>query len=88
MQLISFCTSRFLPVNYKIVSWSSTNLRLEIVSKVELWNFLSLPFNSNFHDEPHVIPNIAVIIVHEEVADLVVEVLLLEHNEVLPAEIE
>ena len=34
------------------------------------------------------IPNFAVIIVHEEVVDLVVEVLLLERNEILPAEIQ
>ena len=34
------------------------------------------------------IPNFAVITVHEEVVDLVVEVLLLERNEVLPSEIQ
>ena len=54
------------------------------MSKVELWNF----FNSSisfrlFYDELHVIPNFALITVHEEVVDLVVEVLLLERNEVL-----
>ena len=43
MQLISFCNSYILPVSSKIVSWSSTNLRLAIVSKVELSNF----FNSS-----------------------------------------
>ena len=32
-------------------------------------------------------PNFAVITVHEDVVDLVVEVLLLERDEVLPAEI-
>ena len=35
----------------------------------------------------HVIPSFAAITVHEEVVDLVVEVLVLECNEVLPAEI-
>ena len=39
-QSISFCKSSILPVNSKIVSWSSTN-RLAIVSKVELWNFFN-----------------------------------------------
>ena len=43
MQWVSFCNSCILPVSSKIVSWSSTNLRLAIVSKVELWNF----FNSS-----------------------------------------
>ena len=43
IQLISFCNSCNLPVNSKIVSESSTNLRLATVSKVELWNF----FNSS-----------------------------------------
>ena len=36
IQLISFCKSCILPVSSKIVSWSSTTLRLAIVSKVEL----------------------------------------------------
>ena len=40
-QLNSFCNSCILPVSSRIVSWSSTNLRLAIVSKVELWNFLN-----------------------------------------------
>ena len=43
MHLISFCNSCILPVSSKIVSGSSTNLRLAVVSKVELWNF----FNSS-----------------------------------------
>ena len=41
IQLISCCKSCILPVSSKIVSWSSTYLRLAIVSKVELWNFLN-----------------------------------------------
>ena len=40
IQWISFCNSSILPVSAKTVSWSSTNLRPAIVSKVELWNFL------------------------------------------------
>ena len=36
IQLISFCESYILPISSKIVSWSSTNLRLAIVSKAEL----------------------------------------------------
>ena len=43
IQFISFCNSCIRPESSKIVSWSSTNLRLSIVSKVELWNF----FNSS-----------------------------------------
>ena len=43
IQLIFFCNSCILPVSSKTVSWSSTNLRLAVVSKVELWNF----FNSS-----------------------------------------
>ena len=39
MQLISFCNSCILPVSSRIVSWSSTNLLLAMVSKVEPWNF-------------------------------------------------
>ena len=39
IQLFSFCNSCILPVSSRIVSWSSNNLRLAIVSKVELWNF-------------------------------------------------
>ena len=39
-------------------------------------------------DELHVIPNFAAITVHEEVVDLIVEVLLLKRDEVLPAEIQ
>ena len=38
---ISFCYSCIPPESSKIVSWSSTNLLLAIVSKVELWNFLN-----------------------------------------------
>ena len=87
MQLISFCNSCNLPVSAKIVFWSSTNLRLAIVSKVELWNFF-LPFHWGFSHELHVIPNFAAITVHEEAVDLVVEVLQLERSEVLLAEIQ
>ena len=43
MQMISFCNSCVLSVSSKIVSPSSVNLLLAIVSKVELWNF----FNSS-----------------------------------------
>ena len=43
IQLISFFNSCITPVSSKIVSCSSTNLRLAIVSKVELRNF----FNSS-----------------------------------------
>ena len=50
--------------------------------------FLTLPFHWDFCDELHVIPNFAVIIVLEEVVDLVAEVLQLERNEVLLAEIQ
>ena len=49
---------------------------------VERWNSGTssiLPFHRDFYYELHVIPN-----VHEEVVDLVVEVLLLERNKVLP----
>ena len=41
MQLVSFCNSCIRPESSKIVSWSSTNLRLAIVSKAELWNFFT-----------------------------------------------
>ena len=41
IQWISLCNSCILPVSSKIVSWSSTNLRLAIVLKVELWNFFN-----------------------------------------------
>ena len=41
IQFISFCSSCTLPDNSKIVSWSSTNFRLAIVSNVELWNILN-----------------------------------------------
>ena len=44
IQFISFCKSCIRPVSSTIVSWSSTNLRLAIVSKVELWISLILPF--------------------------------------------
>ena len=80
MQLISFCNSCVLPVSSRIVSWSSTNLRLATVSKVELWNFFNYSILWNFYYELRVIPNFAVITVHEEVVDFVVEVLLLERN--------
>ena len=43
IQWISLCNSCILPVSSRIVSWSSTNLLLAIVSKVELWKF----FNSS-----------------------------------------
>ena len=43
IQFISFSNSCIRPESSNIVSWSSTNLRLAIVSKVELWNF----FNSS-----------------------------------------
>ena len=39
--IFSFCNSCIRPESPKIVSWSSTNLLLAIVSKVELWNFFS-----------------------------------------------
>ena len=45
MRLISFCNSCILPVSSRIVSWFSTNLRLAIVSNVELWNFLNSPIS-------------------------------------------
>ena len=38
IQLISFCNSCILPVSSRIVSWSSTYLRLAIVSNVKPWN--------------------------------------------------
>ena len=38
MQLISFCNSWILPVSSRIVSRSSINLLLEIVSNVDPWN--------------------------------------------------
>ena len=41
MQFISCCKSCIRPESSKIVSWSSTNLRLARVSKVELWNFFN-----------------------------------------------
>ena len=47
-----------------------------------------LPFHWGFSHELHEDPSFASITVHEEVVDLVVEVLLLELNEVLPAEIQ
>ena len=47
-----------------------------------------LPFHWDFHYELHVIPNFALITFHEEVVDLVVEVLQLECSEVLFAEIQ
>ena len=43
IQLISFCSSCNLPVSSRIVSWSSTNFLLAIVSNVEPWNL----FNSS-----------------------------------------
>ena len=43
IQLISFCSSWILAVSSRIVSRSSTNFLLEIVSNVEPWN----PFNSS-----------------------------------------
>ena len=49
---------------------------------------LILPFHWDFSDELHVIPNLAAIAVHEEVVDLVVEVLQLERSEVLLADIQ
>ena len=44
IQLISFCNSCVLPVSSRIVSWSSSNLLLAIVSNVDPWN----RFNSSF----------------------------------------
>ena len=41
IQSISFCKSSIMSVSSKIVSWSSTNLRLAIVSNVEHSNFLN-----------------------------------------------
>ena len=41
MQLISFCNSCILPVSSNIVSRSSTNFLLHIVSNVEPWNRLN-----------------------------------------------
>ena len=58
------------------------------MSKVELWNFFNSSISLRLLFELHVIPNFAVITVHEEVVDLVVEVLQLERNEVLLAEIQ
>ena len=46
---------------------------------------LTLPFHRDFFDELHVIPNFATTTVHEEVVDLVDEILLHEHDEVLLA---
>ena len=43
IQLTSFCNPCILPISSRTVSWSSTNLRLAIVSKVELENL----FNSS-----------------------------------------
>ena len=41
IQFISVCNSCIRPESSNIVFWSSTNLRLAIVSNVELWNFLN-----------------------------------------------
>ena len=41
IQLISVCNSCILPVNTRIALWSSSNLLLAIVLKVELWNFFN-----------------------------------------------
>ena len=46
-----------------------------------------LPFHCGFSHELHEDPSFASITVHEEVVDLVDEVLLLERNEALPAKI-
>ena len=75
-------------MNFRLVIVYSTNLRLQIVSNVDPWNRFNSSFHWDFYYALHVIPNFAVLTVHEEVVDLVVEVLLLERNEVLPAEIQ
>ena len=55
---------------------------------MELCNFFNSSISFETYDELHVIPIFAAITVIDEVVDLVVEVLLLERNEVLPAEIQ
>ena len=82
IQLISFCNSCIRPESSNVVFWCSTNVRLAIVSNVELWNSLTLPFQWDFFDELHVIPNFAARTVLEEVVDLVVELLRLELLEI------
>ena len=60
------------------------------LQKCRRWNSGNssiLPLRWDF-SELHVIPNLELLTAHEEVADLVVDVLLLERNEVLPAEIQ
>ena len=83
IQFTSFCKYCILPVSSKIVSLSSTHLRLAIVSKVELWNFCSSSFslrlfwwasrNSEFCCNNR----------SWRILDLVVEVLQLECSDVL-----
>ena len=79
IQLDLFSNSCILPVNSRIVSWSSTNLRLASVQSG------TLPFHWGFSHDLDEKPSFASIPIHEEVDDLVDGVLLLEHDEVLLA---
>ena len=58
------------------------------MSKIVPWNFFQLKHFIETYHELHVIPSFAVITVREQVVDLVFEVLLLERDEVLLAEIQ
>ena len=86
IQLNSFCNSWFWPVSSRIVSWSSTNLLLVIVSMVELWNFCNSSVALRLLRWASRSSEFCCNNCYEEVVDLVFEVRLLEHDEVLSAE--
>ena len=58
------------------------------MSKVETLKLLQFFHFIETYHELHVIPSFAAISAHEEVIDLVFEVLLLERDGVLPSEIQ
>ena len=69
IQFISFSKSCILPVSSRIVSWSSTNILLAMVSNVENWNIVNSSISLRLMMSITKIP--ASVTVHEKVNDLV-----------------
>ena len=70
-------------MNSRIISWSSINLLLAIVSNVDPWNLFNSHISLRLFSWASRNNSLATITVHEENVDLVDVVLLLEHDEIL-----
>ena len=81
IQLISFCNSCILPVSSRIVSRSSTNFLLTIVSNVEPWNRFNSSITFSLFSRASRRSQFCSKTVHEEVDDLVEVVRLLDEHD-------